>query len=133
MSDQDSELTPAGGPMRAIHASAEVFLGSFAAGSLRTPSFRARVLRPTDRQSVTESVTFELVSDVLSAMVAVDMNYTRVRGRFSDNAMLMRPDVAVNLTFSAFNGEQPFSVQELVDHLRVRSAADGVPARPVWH
>ena len=132
-SDQDSDLTPGGGAMRAIHASAEVFLGSFAAGSLRTPSFRARLLHPTDRESVTESVTFEMVSDVLSAMVAVEMNYTRIPGRFSDNAILMRPDVAVNLTFSTFQGEQPFSVQELVDHLRVRSAADGVPARPVWH
>ena len=120
-----SGVSPAG----AIHASAEVFLGSFAAGSLRPPTFRARLLHSIDRHPLAEAVTFELVTDVLAAMLAVDMNYTQVPGRFSTNAILMRPDVAVNLTFTAY---QPFSVHELVDHLRVRSAADGVPTSPVW-
>jgi hypothetical protein len=120
-----ADASPAG----AIHASAEVFLGSFAAGSLRIPSFRARLFHPTEQGPSAQSVRFELVSDVLSAIVAVDMNYTRVPGRFSDNAIFMRPDVAVNLTFTAY---QPFIVQDLMDHLRVRSAADGVPTRPLW-
>ena len=124
--EQDADMSLAG----AIHASADVFLGSFAAGALRKPSFRARLLHPADRGSSVQSVKFELVSDVLSAMVAVDMNFTLVPGRFSDNAILMRPDVAVDLTFTSF--DQAFGVQDLVDHLRVRSAADGVPARPVW-
>eukprot|EP01052_Picozoa_sp_SAG31_P063807 SAG31_NODE_22714_length_519_cov_1.280952_2_plen_51_part_01 len=51
------------------------------------------------------------MSDVLSAMVAVDMNFTRVPGRFSDNAFLMRPDVPIDLTFTAF--VQSFDVQDL--------------------
>jgi hypothetical protein len=127
MRGQEADMSLAG----AIHASAGVFLGSFAAGALRKPSFRARLLHPADRGSSVQSVKFELVSDVLSAMVAVDMNYTLVPGRFSDNALLlMRPDVAVDLTFTSF--DQAFGVQDLLDHLRVRSAADGVPARPVW-
>lgn len=125
MRELDMDRSQAG----AIHASAEVFLGSFAAGKLHMPSFTARLLDQADRGSV-QSVRFELVSDVLSAMVAVDMNFTRVPGRFSDNAFLMRPDVPIDLTFTAF--VQSFDVQDLVDNLRVRSAADGVPARPKW-
>ena len=125
-SEQDAAGVSTAG---AIHASSEVFLGSFAAGSLRSPSFRARLLHPADQGPSAQAVRFELISDVLSAMVAVDMNYTRVPGRFSDNSILMRADVAVNLTFTAY---QPFNAQDLVNHLRVRSAADGVPKRPVW-
>ena len=94
------------------------------------PSFTARLLHPADRQSSVQSVKFELVSDVLSAMVAVDMNFTLVPGRFSDNAILMRPKEAVDLTFTSF--DQAFGVQDFVDHLRVRSAANAVPAKPVW-
>eukprot|EP01043_Picozoa_sp_COSAG02_P053397 COSAG02_NODE_5889_length_3958_cov_1.680228_4_plen_628_part_01 len=126
MREQEADTSLTG----AIHASAEVFLGSFAAGALRRPSFRARLLHPLDRGSLVQSVKFELVSDVLSAMVAIDMNFTLVPGRFSDNAMLMRPDVAVELTFTSF--DHAFDVQDIVDHLRVRSAADGLPARPAW-
>jgi hypothetical protein len=65
----------------------------------------------------------------MAALVAVELNFTKLPSRFSDNVFALRPGVPVELTFTAW---EAFAVQGLVGGLRVRSAADGVPTRPVW-
>lgn len=122
-------------------SNSQIFLTSFAAAvGLVKPNFVAKLLHASPGlpvsshtsqadSSLATAATFSLTSDAMAAMVAVEMNYTEVPGRFSDNSFMLKPGVPVQLTFTAWGS---FAVEDLVKGLRVRSAADGGPTPPDW-
>jgi hypothetical protein len=114
-----------------ITSSSQIFLSSFAAAKgLKKPNFAALILQPPVSGSASvSSVSFQLTSDAMAALVAVEVNHTKLPGRFSDSAFMLRPGVPTELTFTAWGS---FVVQDFVDELKIRSAAAGAPQNPVW-